>query len=52
MIWDSSLETVKISAMVFAILIGATVFSMVFTYTGGDLIIEDFMMSLPGEKWG
>ena len=52
MIWDSSLETVKISAMVFAILIGATVFSMVFTYTGGDLIIEDFMMALPGEKWG
>jgi tripartite ATP-independent transporter DctM subunit len=52
MIWESSLETVKISAMVFAILIGATAFSMVFTYTGGDWIVEDFMMSLPGEKWG
>jgi len=52
MIWDSSLETIKISAMVFAILIGATAFSMVFTYTGGDWIVEDFMMSLPGEKWG
>ena len=38
--------------MVFAILIGATAFSMVFTYTGGDWIVEDFMMSLPGEKWG
>ena len=25
---------------------------MVFTYTGGDWIVEDFMMSLPGEKWG
>jgi TRAP-type mannitol/chloroaromatic compound transport system permease large subunit len=24
----------------------------VFTYTGGDWIVEDFMMSLPGEKWG
>ena len=52
MVWDSALETVKISAMVFAILIGATAFSMVFTYTGGDWIVEDFMMALPGEKWG
>jgi len=52
MIWESSLETVKISAMVFAILIGATAFSMVFTYTGGDWIVEDFMLGLPGEKWG
>lgn len=52
MIWDSSLETVKISAMVFAILIGATAFSMVFTYTGGDWVVEEFMLGLPGEKWG
>ena len=52
MVWESSLETVKITAMVFAILIGATAFSMVFTYTGGDYIVEDFMTSLPGEEWG
>lgn len=52
MVWDSSLETVKITSMVFAILIGATAFSMVFTYTGGDYLVEDFMMGLPGEKWG
>ncbi len=52
MVWDSALETVKITAMVFAILIGATAFSMVFTYTGGDYLVEDFMMQLPGEKWG
>ena len=52
MLWDSSLETIKISSMVFAILIGATAFSMVFTYTGGDWIVEEFMMGLPGEKWG
>ncbi|MCK4506998.1 MAG: TRAP transporter large permease subunit, partial [Desulfuromonadales bacterium] len=43
MIWDSTLETIKITAMVFAILIGSTAFSMVFTYTGGDWIVEDFM---------
>jgi tripartite ATP-independent transporter DctM subunit len=52
MLWDSSLETIKISSMVFAILIGATAFSMVFTYTGGDWVVEQFMMGLPGEKWG
>jgi tripartite ATP-independent transporter DctM subunit len=52
MVWESSLETVKITAMVFAILIGATAFSMVFTYTGGDWIVEEFMLGLPGEKWG
>jgi len=52
MIKDSALDTVKISSMVFAILIGATAFSMVFTYTGGDYLVEEFMMSLPGEKWG
>jgi len=52
MIWNSALETTKITAMVFAILVGATAFSMVFTYTGGDYLVEDFMMGLPGEKWG
>ncbi len=49
---DSCFETVKITAMVFAILIGATAFSMVFVYTGADYIVETFMMGLPGEKWG
>ncbi len=52
MVWTSALETVKITSMVFAILVGATAFSMVFTYTGGDYLVEDFMMALPGEKWG
>ncbi|HEY5733997.1 MAG TPA: TRAP transporter large permease subunit, partial [Gammaproteobacteria bacterium] len=52
MLMDSARETVKITAMVFAILIGATAFSMAFTYTGGDLIVEEFMLALPGEKWG
>jgi len=51
-VMDSCLETVKITAMVFAILIGATAFSMVFVYTGADSIVEHFMTSLPGDKWG
>ncbi len=52
LIHESAKETVSITAMVFGILIGATAFSMVFTYTGGDLIVEEFMLGLPGEKWG
>lgn len=52
MLHEASLETAQITAMVFGILIGATAFSMVFTYTGGDVIVEDFMMALPGDKWG
>ncbi len=49
---DSARETTKITAMVFAILIGATAFSMVFVYTGADGLVEEFMIGLPGEKWG
>jgi TRAP-type mannitol/chloroaromatic compound transport system permease large subunit len=41
-----------VTAMVFAVLIGATVFSMVFTYSDGDMIVENVMKSLPGDKWG
>ena len=52
MVHQASLETVKITAMVFGILIGATAFSMVFTYTGGDVLVEEFMLGLPGDKWG
>ncbi len=48
---EASLETVKITAMVFAILIGATAFSMVFVYSGADYIVEDALTNLPGQKW-
>jgi TRAP-type mannitol/chloroaromatic compound transport system permease large subunit len=52
MMWESSRDTVKVTAMVFAILVGATAFSMVFSYTGGDYLLEEWMLQLPGEKWG
>jgi tripartite ATP-independent transporter DctM subunit len=52
MLFESSLETVKITAMVFAILLGATAFSMAFTYTGGDAIVEEVLLGLPGDKIG
>ena len=49
---ESALDTVKVTSMVFAILVGATAFSMAFTYTGGDEVVEEFLTKLPGEKWG
>ncbi|WP_331775655.1 TRAP transporter large permease [Sulfurospirillum sp. 1612] len=52
MIRQASVATMKITAMVFAILIGATAFSMVFVYSGADDITANFMMNLPGDKWG
>ena len=52
MVWNASKDTVKVTAMVFAILIGATAFSMVFSYSGGDYLLEEWMLALPGEKWG
>ncbi|MFT5700180.1 MAG: tripartite ATP-independent transporter DctM subunit [Desulforhopalus sp.] len=48
---EAAIETVKITAMVFAILIGATAFSMVFVYSGADYIVEDALTNLPGQKW-
>ncbi|WP_413111623.1 TRAP transporter large permease [Thaumasiovibrio sp. DFM-14] len=52
MLYDSAYETIKVTAMVFAILLGATAFSMAFTYTGGDYLVEEWLLSIPGEKWG
>ncbi len=52
MLWESARETVLVTAMVFAILLGATAFSMTFSYTGGEAVLEHWLTQLPGEKWG
>ncbi len=52
MLYEASLETVKVTAMVFAILLGATAFSMAFSYTGGDYIVEEVLTQLPGGQMG
>ena len=52
MVFESAQETVKVTAMVFAILLGATAFSMAFTYTGGDYIVEEILSDLPGGQMG
>ena len=46
-----SRETTKISSMVFLILIGASMFSLVFRGFGGDVVIEEFLGDLPGGKF-
>ncbi|WP_159821915.1 TRAP transporter large permease [Colwellia sp. 20A7] len=48
---DVSKETVKVTSMIFAVLIGATAFSMVFSYSGSEYIVEEFFLDLPGDKW-
>lgn len=52
MVMEASIETVKVTAMVFAILLGATAFSMAFSYTGGDYIVEEVLSDLPGGATG
>jgi tripartite ATP-independent transporter DctM subunit len=52
MLHQVAMDTTRITAMVFTILAGATFFSMVFTYTGGDEAVEQIMQHLPGGKWG
>lgn len=48
---EISLETVKVTSMIFAVLIGATAFSMIFSYSGSEYLIEEFFLDLPGDKW-
>lgn len=44
--------TMEISAMVFVILIGAGIFSLVFRGLGGDDLVHSILTDLPGGKWG
>jgi tripartite ATP-independent transporter DctM subunit len=45
---EVSKNTVKVSSMVFFILIGAAIFSLVFRGFGGDTLVENFFEELPG----
>jgi len=48
MLRDVMLETMKISSMVFVILLGASIFSLVFRGFGGDHMVRDLLHDLPG----
>ncbi len=43
-----SLETLRVTSMVYLILVGAAIFSSVFRGFGGDILIESWLTSLPG----
>ncbi|MDT8386716.1 MAG: TRAP transporter large permease subunit [Thiogranum sp.] len=45
-------STMKVSSMVFLILIGASVFSLVFRGFGGDILVEELLTGLPGGVFG
>lgn len=47
-----SQATMTVTAMIFATLIGATLFSLVFRGLGGDEMIKAFLEMLPGGKYG
>lgn len=44
--------TVRLTSMVFVILLGASIFSLVFRGFGGDLLLHDLLSSLPGGPVG
>ena len=45
---DVAESTAKVTAMVYLILVGAAVFSLVFRGFGGDVIVEEMFTNLPG----
>ncbi len=45
-------RTVRVSSMVFLILIGASFFSLVFRGYGGDRLIQELLLNLPGGIFG
>jgi tripartite ATP-independent transporter DctM subunit len=48
LLWQGMSSTMRITAMVIFILIGATVFGLVFRGVDGDLWIENMLLQLPG----
>jgi tripartite ATP-independent transporter DctM subunit len=50
--YEILLETARITAMVFMVIIGANMFSFVFRLLGGDTIILPMLSALGLERWG
>lgn len=51
-LYESADKTVSTIAMVLFLLIGSTVFALVFRAYNGDLLLEEFLINLPGGKIG
>jgi tripartite ATP-independent transporter DctM subunit len=52
MLREVMLSTTRVSCMVFLILIGASMFSLVFRGFGGDEVVAELLTGLPGGKFG
>jgi len=48
MLREAVISTASITAMVFVILFGAAVFSIVFRMMGGEALVHEFLVNLPG----
>jgi tripartite ATP-independent transporter DctM subunit len=48
---DSIIETLKVTSMVFYVIIGASMFTSMFLYLRGGVIIENLLLSIPLGKW-
>jgi len=49
---DAAMGTATVTSMVFVILLGASVFSIVFRMMGGDQLVHDLLSDLPGGQYG
>jgi len=45
-------QSVSVSGMVFAIIIAASMLSLVFRGFGGDEIVNELLSNIPGDRWG
>jgi len=45
-------ETAKTTSMIFAILLGAAMLTAAFRAFGGEVLVKDFLQSMPGGFWG
>ncbi|MGW8186263.1 MAG: TRAP transporter large permease [Desulfobacterales bacterium] len=48
---EAAYTTLIVTAMVFFIIIGASIFNSVFLYLGGGILIKNLLMNLPLGKW-
>jgi tripartite ATP-independent transporter DctM subunit len=51
-IWDAARSTANITALVLQILFASTFFALVFDQLGGQRLVTDWLLSLPGGFWG
>lgn len=49
-IYNVASDSIKVTSMVFFILLGASMFSLVFRGLGGDVAVEHFLEALPGGR--